>query len=52
MLKRFFCEDDIKFYFNDFDIISLREENMSRWTSDKIVWNGLVRKNNYINKQV
>lgn len=44
MLKRFFDEEDIRFYFNDFDIISLFEENMSRWFSDKIVWKGLVRK--------
>lgn len=44
MLKRFFCEEDIKFYFKDFDIISLNEENMSRWSTDKIVWKGLVRK--------
>lgn len=52
MLKRFFDEEDIKFYFKDFDIISLNEENMSRWSTDKIVWKGLVRKNNYINKQL
>lgn len=43
-LKRFFDEDDIIFYFNEFIIILLNEENMSRWSSDKIVWKGLVRK--------
>ena len=44
MLKRFFSKEDIEYYFNDFEIISMEEDNMSRWTSDKIVWKVLVRK--------
>ena len=38
MEKRFFDEDDIKNYFNDFEIIDMQEENMNRWSPDKIVW--------------
>ena len=43
MEKRFFDENDIKNFFANFDIISLREENMSRWSDDKIVWNGVLQ---------
>lgn len=38
MEKRFFNENDIKKFFNDFKLISLKEENMSRWCPDKIIW--------------
>ncbi len=43
MEKKFFDENDIKNFFANFDIISLREENMSRWSDDKIVWNGVLQ---------
>lgn len=38
MEKRFFDQADIKMFFKDFDFICLREESMSRYSSDKIVW--------------
>ena len=38
MEKRFFNEKDIDKFFKDFKIISLKEENMARWCSDKIIW--------------
>lgn len=42
MDKRFFDEEDIRFFFKDFKIILLREENMARWCPDKIIWKGVV----------
>lgn len=38
MEKRFFDKKSIKEFFKDFELISLKEENMSRWCDDKIVW--------------
>lgn len=43
MEKRFFSKDDIDHYFAGWEIISLAQENMTRWTDDKIVWKGVVR---------
>ena len=42
MDKRFFDEEDIRFFFKDFKFILLREENMARWCPDKIIWKGIV----------
>lgn len=38
MEKRFFSEGDIFKFFKDWKLICMREENMSRWCPDKIVW--------------
>ena len=43
MEKRFFDEEDINYFFKDFEVISLKEENMNRWSNDKIVWKGAVK---------
>lgn len=43
MEKRFFDEKDIKKFFKDFKIICLKEENMTRWCLDKIVWKCAVQ---------
>lgn len=40
MEKRFFDENDINKFFKNFKLVLLREENMSRWCDDKIVWKG------------
>lgn len=42
--KRFFDEESLKEFFKDWEIITLREENISRWEENKIIWLGLVRK--------
>ena len=55
MLKRFFSEEDIINYFNQFEIISMIEENMDRFkTNEKIVWNCKLKKtsNKYTDKKV
>ncbi len=44
MEKRFFSREDIKEFFNDWEFICIREENMARWCSDKIIWKCAVRK--------
>ena len=44
MEKRFFSKDDLKEFFKEWKFICLREENMSRWCSDKIIWKGAVKK--------
>ena len=36
--KRFFDENDIKNFFYEFKFICIREENMSRFCPDKIIW--------------
>lgn len=36
--KRFFNENEINKFFKDFKMILLKEENMSRWCPDKIIW--------------
>lgn len=36
--KRFFDEKDIKKFFENWKLICLKEENMSRWCPDKIIW--------------
>ena len=38
MEKRFFSKSDIDKYFVGWSLIELKEENMTRWSSDKIVW--------------
>lgn len=43
MEKRFFDEKDIKKFFENFKFICLKEENMSRWCPDKIIWKGAVQ---------
>ena len=45
MEKRFFSLDDIDKFFADWNFIAKREENMTRWSSDKIVWTGVVQVN-------
>ena len=45
MEKRFFSLDDIDEFFDDWNFIAKREENMTRWSSDKIVWTGVVQVN-------
>lgn len=43
MEKRFFNEKDIYKFFKDFEIFSMKEENMTRWCSEKIVWKCAVQ---------
>ena len=43
MEKRFFDERDINKFFKDFKIICLKEENMTRWCADKIIWKCAVQ---------
>ena len=43
-LKRFFDEEDIKYFFKDFDIEFLNEEKMSRYKQEKRLYKCLVRK--------
>lgn len=38
MEKRFFNEKDINKFFEGFKMICMREENMARWCTDKIIW--------------
>ena len=38
MTKRFFDKEDIEYFFKDFEIQYINEENMNRWNKDKIVW--------------
>lgn len=45
MEKRFFSKLDIDKYFNNWDFVCLREENMTRWCPDKIIWKGAVKNN-------
>lgn len=43
MLKRFFNEEDINNFFNEYEIISKKQENMGRYGTRKIVWNCLLK---------
>lgn len=43
MEKRFFYEIDIKDFFKDFEIICIKEENMGRYNTDKIIWKCAVK---------
>ena len=43
MEKRFFSKENIEKYFDKWNFICIREENMSRWCPDKIIWKGAVR---------
>lgn len=43
MEKRFFNEKDINKFFKDFKMICLREENMTRWSRNKIIWKCAVQ---------
>jgi len=36
--KRFFNIEDINKFFKDWKLICMKEENMSRWCPDKIIW--------------
>ena len=45
MEKRFFSSDDIDEFFAGWNFVAKREENMTRWSSDKIVWTGVVQVN-------
>lgn len=45
MEKRFFTEEDIREFFEDWNITFINEENMNRWSEDKIVWRCAVQKN-------
>lgn len=42
--KRFFSEKDILNFFYDWNIEFMKEENMDRWSDDKIVWKVMVKK--------
>ncbi len=44
MVKRFFDEDDIRYFFKDFEILYLHEEVMKRYNLEKILFRGCVRK--------
>ena len=44
MEKRFFSEEDLKLFFSEWEFICIREENMSRWCPDKIIWKCAVKK--------
>lgn len=52
MEKRFFDEESIKSFFRDFDIIYMNEENMSRWSPDKIVWKCAARNKNQVGLEI
>ena len=43
-IKRFFDEDDIRDFFKDFEIVFLNEEIMTRYSMEKRLYRGLVRK--------
>ena len=43
MEKRFFSSEDLDNYFSNWTWLCKREENMTRWSSDKIVWKCAVR---------
>ncbi len=42
--KRFFNKDDLIFFFKDWKIIDMVEENMTRYSKDKIVWRMALKK--------
>lgn len=44
MKKRFFDLEDIKYFFNMFDIISVKEEKMLRYEKEKNVIEGIVKR--------
>ncbi len=43
MEKRFFSKEDINNFFKDWRFICLKEENMTRWCPDKIIWKCVVQ---------
>lgn len=43
MRKRFFDIEDFNKYFNDWDIVDLNEDVMTRYVKPKILWKGLVK---------
>ncbi|NLV90240.1 MAG: class I SAM-dependent methyltransferase [Tenericutes bacterium] len=43
MRKRFFDREDFNKYFNDWDIVDLNEDVMTRYVKPKILWKGLVK---------
>ena len=43
--KRFFDKEDIKKFFEDFEIVYLEEKNMERYEKLKITWIGVIRMN-------
>lgn len=42
--KSFFDKNDIYDFFYDWQILSLKEDTMSRYTKPKTIWKGAVRK--------
>ena len=44
MVKRFFDEDDIRYFFKDYEILYLHEEVMKRYNLEKRLFRGCVRK--------
>ncbi len=43
MQKRFFSKSDLDSFFKDWEFITQKEENMTRYGFDKIVWKGAVK---------
>lgn len=43
MTKRFFDKEDIEYFFKDFNLEYINEENMNRWNEEKIVWKCLLK---------
>lgn len=43
MEKRFFSQTDINKFFKDWKFVCMKEENMSRWCLDKIIWKCAVQ---------
>ena len=43
MKKRFFDRDDLLEFFNEWKIVDLLEDEMTRYTKPKILWRGLVK---------
>lgn len=42
--KRFFEERDFKTFFEGFDVLSLRQDNMSRYDNPKVLWEFCIKK--------
>ena len=44
MEKRFFNKEDIENYFKEWSIEYMNEQNMNRWSKNKIIWKCLIKK--------
>lgn len=44
MEKRFFDKEDIENYFKEWSIEYMNEQNMNRWSKNKIIWKCLIKK--------